>query len=52
MALLEARADLCARGGNGWRPLHYAAIGGHVDLCGLLLERRAPIDARSSDSFT
>eukprot|EP00931_Biecheleriopsis_adriatica_P080757 TRINITY_DN54104_c0_g1_i1.p1 TRINITY_DN54104_c0_g1~~TRINITY_DN54104_c0_g1_i1.p1 ORF type:complete len:281 (+),score=34.84 TRINITY_DN54104_c0_g1_i1:33-875(+) len=51
-ALLAARAELCARGGNGWRPLHYAAVSGRVDKCRLLLDRRADINARSTDSFT
>lgn len=52
LALLEASANLHARGGNGWRPLHYAAVGGNVDLCRLFLDKRADVDARSSDGFS
>ncbi len=48
---------LLAEGGatmqsTGWTPLHYAAFGGHVEVCRYLLGRQVDIDARSPNGTT
>jgi uncharacterized protein len=37
---------------DGWSPLHYAATGNETKLVTLLLERGAPVDARSPNGST
>lgn len=37
---------------SGWTPLHYAAWGGHNDICAFLLEKGAAIDIRSANGST
>ena len=37
---------------NGWSPLHYAATGNEPKIVALLLDRGAPIDARSPNGST
>mmetsp|Transcript_58531 Transcript_58531/g.137818 ORF Transcript_58531/g.137818 Transcript_58531/m.137818 type:complete len:246 (+) Transcript_58531:3-740(+) len=34
---------------SGYAPLHYAARGGKVDVCGLLLQRKASVDLRAGE---
>ena len=47
---------LLARGArvhqDGWAPIHYAATGPEVELVRLLLDKGAPIDARSPNGST
>lgn len=60
MAALKGRADwsrrLIERGAavdkQGWSPLHYAATGPETAVVKLLLDRGAPIDARSPNGTT
>ncbi|MFM7706090.1 MAG: ankyrin repeat domain-containing protein [Rubrivivax sp.] len=53
---LEPARRLIERGARlerpGWTPLHYAASGPEVAMVRLLLERGAPIDARSPNGTT
>lgn len=51
-ALLEAGADVGARAGGGYTPLHLAASRGAVELVEALLEREAEPSARSDDGST
>jgi len=51
-ALLSAKADPNSRGTNGWTALHHAAIGTCADTCRLLIERRAEVQAATSDGRT
>ena len=44
--LREPRADPDVRDGDGWTPLHYAAICGHEAVAVVLLERGADKDAK------
>lgn len=37
---------------SGWAPLHYAAWGGHNEICSFLLEKGAKIDIRSANGTT
>ncbi|MFV0679106.1 ankyrin repeat domain-containing protein [Ottowia sp.] len=60
MAALKGQVDmvraLLAKGASvnkpGWTPLHYAATGGNADIIGLLLDRRASLEARSPNDTT
>ena len=47
--LADAGAQLAR---PGWTALHYAAFGGHVEVCRYLLGRDADIDARSPNGTT
>jgi len=38
--------------GEGWSPLHYAATGPEPEFVRLLLEKGAPVDARSPNGST
>jgi ankyrin repeat protein len=53
---LELSQRLIARGASisqdGWNPLHYAATGPEPKIVALLLERGAPIEARSPNGTT
>lgn len=40
-ALIDRGADVNAKDGTGWTPLHAAAYGGHPEIIRLLLERGA-----------
>ncbi|CAJ1420393.1 unnamed protein product [Effrenium voratum] len=51
-ALLAAKAEVDARGGNGWTALHYAATGRSKETCRALLDGRANLEARSLDGCT
>mmetsp|Transcript_51664 Transcript_51664/g.122982 ORF Transcript_51664/g.122982 Transcript_51664/m.122982 type:complete len:330 (+) Transcript_51664:86-1075(+) len=59
-SLLQARGDDSCTGGTlaglsdeyGWAPLHYAASGGHVELCEILLQARADVNATLPDFST
>lgn len=50
-ALLAAKADPNARGGNRWSSLHFAAVGGNTQVCELLLRHGADTQARSADGY-
>ena len=45
--LLEAGADIDAKGDAGCTPLYFAVMGGHVEVAELLLQRGADPDAES-----
>jgi ankyrin repeat protein len=48
--LCDRGADVEARDNGGWRPLHYAAIYGHISVVKELIEERnAEINARDDD---
>ncbi|HEU5296863.1 MAG TPA: ankyrin repeat domain-containing protein [Burkholderiaceae bacterium] len=53
---LELTSRLIARGASvsqqGWNPLHYAATGPESKVVALLLQRGAPIEARSPNGTT
>jgi len=51
-ALVDAGADVNARGGAGWTPLHLAASRGDVALVEYLLARGARADAAGDDGRT
>lgn len=51
LSLLALRADVSARGGNAWTPLHFAAASGHTEACRLLLASHANVEARSKDGY-
>lgn len=38
--------------GKNWNPLHYAAFSGHEGIVRLLIERKAPLDARAPNRQT
>ncbi len=46
--LIEAGADVNARNADGAKPLLFAAIAGHREVCGLLLEQGAELDIGSA----
>jgi len=48
--LLAHGAKVDARDGDGLTPLHIAAVSGHADLAGLLLDRGADREARDTGS--
>ncbi|KAH7066716.1 hypothetical protein BKA63DRAFT_126404 [Paraphoma chrysanthemicola] len=41
MLLDKGHASVVDTSPNGWKPLHYAAIAGHVDLCAMLIRQGA-----------
>jgi ankyrin repeat protein len=51
-ALLARGADVNARAGGGYMPLHIAAFGGDVALINALLAHGATADARADDGRT
>ena len=40
------------RSGNEWSALHYAAFAGHTDLARLLIEKKADVNAKSTNGST
>ncbi|KAH6838486.1 hypothetical protein B0I37DRAFT_239616 [Chaetomium sp. MPI-CAGE-AT-0009] len=52
--LMLARGDASVKDTSpkGWSPLHYAAVGGHVDLCAALLEAGADNNALAYEGPT
>jgi ankyrin repeat protein len=60
LAALQGRLELAQRlieqgasiSQDGWNPLHYAATGPEPKIVALLLQRGAPIDARSPNGTT
>jgi ankyrin repeat protein len=50
--LLEHGADIEARSGGGWTPLHNQAYKGELDAVALLLEHGADIEARTAFGHT
>lgn len=46
-ALLDKRFDPARADRFGWTPLHYAARDGRTEAAGILIERGAPLDART-----
>jgi uncharacterized protein len=51
-ALLARGADVNARAGGGYTPLHIAAFGGDVELINTLLAHGASAEARADDGMT
>jgi uncharacterized protein len=51
-ALLARGADVNARAGGGYTPLHIAAFGGDVELINALLAHGASAEARADDGMT
>lgn len=51
LTLIALRADVSARGGNAWTPLHFAAASGHTEACRLILASHANVEARSKDGY-
>jgi ankyrin repeat protein len=49
---LPAGAPVCGKDSYGWTSLHYAASGGHLELCQLLLEARGDANAEFPDFST
>jgi len=45
--LLESRVDVSAQDGHGQSALHYAALGGYVDMIKLLIARGAPLELKN-----
>ena len=45
-------ADVDARNQDGYTPLHWAAMDGHVETAALLLDRGADVDARDERGAT
>eukprot|EP00929_Paragymnodinium_shiwhaense_P001163 TRINITY_DN10138_c0_g1_i14.p1 TRINITY_DN10138_c0_g1~~TRINITY_DN10138_c0_g1_i14.p1 ORF type:complete len:151 (+),score=24.69 TRINITY_DN10138_c0_g1_i14:434-886(+) len=50
-ALLRARADPTARGGNGWSALHFAAVGQSTRIIDLLVSHKANVNQKSADAY-
>jgi ankyrin repeat protein len=51
--LCDHGADVEARTNSGWRPLHLAAMHGHISVVKELIEERnAEINARDDDGMT
>jgi ankyrin repeat protein len=51
--LCDHGADIEARDNADWRPLHYAAIDGHISIVKELIEQRnAEINARNDEGRT
>ncbi|XP_049945500.1 poly [ADP-ribose] polymerase tankyrase-1-like [Schistocerca serialis cubense] len=50
--LLMAGADVAARGGWWWTPLHYAACNGHLEVVRCLVAAGAVVDARDEYQTT
>lgn len=48
LARTEGRSELFKADHNGWRPLHEAARGGHVDVLEYLLEEGAKVNERTN----
>jgi len=52
-ALLDShKFDLSCMDDEGNTPLHWAAVGGHVDICKMLLDHGADEEVKSRDGFT
>ncbi len=49
--LLERRADLEARMGKQWTPLHIAPSQGHTEIIEILLKNNADLEAKDSGWF-
>jgi ankyrin repeat-rich membrane spanning protein len=49
LLLEQYNANVDARGGCGWTPFIWAAYSGHVDVCTVLLEHKADIEAVDDD---
>ena len=49
---LAAGADVNAKLGNGWTPLHYATYGGHKEIAELLIAKGAEVNAQSDGGNT
>eukprot|EP00929_Paragymnodinium_shiwhaense_P120790 TRINITY_DN92845_c0_g1_i1.p1 TRINITY_DN92845_c0_g1~~TRINITY_DN92845_c0_g1_i1.p1 ORF type:complete len:305 (+),score=42.05 TRINITY_DN92845_c0_g1_i1:40-954(+) len=50
-ALLARKADPNVRGGNGWTPLHFAAIGQSTRIIDLLVSHKADVEQVSADGY-
>ena len=49
---LAAGADVNAKDGNEWTPLHYAAANGHKEIAELLITKGANVNAKDDDGGT
>ena len=49
---LAAGADVNAKDGGGWTPLHYAAVVDHKEIVELLLASSADVNAKIDDGKT
>lgn len=52
IADLPAGASVCEKDTYGWCPMHYAASGGHIEVCQLLLEARGDANVELPDFST
>jgi ankyrin repeat protein len=52
LALLDAGADIQARGEHGYSPLHEAIEQGHIEAVKALLERGASVKATDDEGIT
>ena len=43
---LKGKANANCKDGEGYTPLHFAALNGHFEACKLLLQRGANVNAR------
>ena len=50
--LLDCGWDIEAKDDYGWRPLHYAAVEGHLQMIQLLVRRGAMVDCQSNHNTT
>eukprot|EP01118_Nematostelium_gracile_P006903 TRINITY_DN2230_c0_g3_i2.p1 TRINITY_DN2230_c0_g3~~TRINITY_DN2230_c0_g3_i2.p1 ORF type:complete len:471 (-),score=123.49 TRINITY_DN2230_c0_g3_i2:43-1455(-) len=52
-SLMDAnKFDLCAMDDEGNTPLHWAAVGGYVEIVKILIENGADVESKSRDGFT